>query len=901
MASLMPSIPALSTSAPTVMFKRQKGRKYTVQELLNVPIMQLQKEELGDQLRYLKDEKGYNGSINVTSKPAGRALLIEARRITALPEDQRPQAAATIIAGLNTAKQILPEGYTVVRRVGEVPRVPDLTADNPRDTRAANRPDLVSPWTSWDGNITPGSALPSKTSEEKALVRQLKKRIGSWLEADRPSTQRLGEAGVVRSSSNAYVDTLRTMWRRGLGRNEEDLLTWNWASLQYSDAESKGRWTERHLDQLICWINKAPLSEDVMQAASRLLRQEADAELEEADEDMRPEGDGVTQQRKFTTQRSYMNALQVTFRYRNGGKVSAPAQDPSYRKTNAWVAWYNWVIFAAEGRQDRDQKELLFGKTHKELLQIVAALQKQVEQLQGWRQPPMTAVEAYTTNPLTGKDGWDTLFEWLALGAMVLQPPIRGNWGKLKCTADWVAATTLHADTGLNENFLYQKPGPNGEEFGSRSYGDRESRYIMCINVDKVSKKTGSDQIVCSQEFSDCLTTSFKMWPRAYAFALKFDGDTRQVNSRKPMGDKQQMPSYLGKIKNPILGAWDYGKKMHQGVQLLRSSYVTWFYNRGTFYGDDGPIPDHNAKKTLAKSMRHQWQQAETNYRKLPVVQQRTAVWDETIKAYRIEEGNRVIDHIGDPNLVMNPIPNDLKPTKPPEPPIYQSGAGSPLRGAVANIPVDMEWVNEYMPKKMAWDITMATRGASDRQRFQRNYQQIRARQTSDRNKAYHERNKKKIVAKCILRRIALRGTADFVSDATRVKYGIGTDAAGEYFSSLLNQRIMTEAQPSSPLSVIAEEEERVVPSEEEEDVNMPEQQQEEEEESEEGQVLREAFADAVVVTEWQKTVEREYESNNRLPLEQYLPVLLGEIDVASVREYRDKLIHLKNMINFYS
>ncbi len=95
--------------------------------------------------------------------------------------------------------------------------------------------------------------------------------------------------------------------------------------------------------------------------------------------------------------------------------------------------------------------------------------------------------------------------------------------------------------------------------------------------------------------------------------------------------------------------------------------------------------------------MRHQWQQAETNYRKLPVVQQRTAVWDESIKAYRMEEGNRVIDHIGDPNLVMNPIPDALKPTKPPEPPIYQSGAGSPLRRATADIPVDMEWVNEYM------------------------------------------------------------------------------------------------------------------------------------------------------------------------------------------------------------
>ncbi len=29
--------------------------------------------------------------------------------------------------------------------------------------------------------------------------------------------------------------------------------------------------------------------------------------------------------------------------------------------------------------------------------------------------------------------------------------------------------------------------------FGSRPYGDKQSRYIMCINVDKVSRKTGSD------------------------------------------------------------------------------------------------------------------------------------------------------------------------------------------------------------------------------------------------------------------------------------------------------------------------------------------------------------------------------------------------------------------------
>ncbi len=72
----------------------------------------------------------------------------------------------------------------------------------------------------------------------------------------------------------------------------------------------------------------------------------------------------------------------MTFRYRNG-TAHRPAQDIYYKKSNAWIAWLNWVIFAAEGRQDRDQKELLFGKTHKELLEIVSALGKEVVKLQG--------------------------------------------------------------------------------------------------------------------------------------------------------------------------------------------------------------------------------------------------------------------------------------------------------------------------------------------------------------------------------------------------------------------------------------------------------------------------------------------------------------------------------------
>ncbi|DBA68516.1 hypothetical protein WJX79_011087 [Trebouxia sp. C0005] len=378
------------------------------------------------------------------------------------------------------------------------------------------------------------------------------------------------------------------------------------------------------------------------------------------------------------------------------------------------------------------------------------------------------------------------------------------------------------------------------------------------------------------------------MWPRAYAFPIKYVSGSGASQPQLPLGERQ-MPGYLSRIRNPIIGAWDYGKPMHQGVQLLRSSYVTWFYNRGTFYGDDGPIPDHNAKKALAKSMRHQWQQAETNYRKLPVVQQRTAVWDESIKAYRVEEGNRVINHIGDPNLVMNPIPDNLKPTKPPEAPIYQSGAGSPLRGATANIPVDMEWVNEYMPQKMAWDITMATRGATDRATFQRNYNGIRQRQTSDRNRSYHQKNKRKVIAKRILRRIALRGGTSTLSEASRNKYGIRTDAAGEFYSTLLQaEPRITDAQHH------LQAEEAGFPSEEDERMSdMAAEEPEEEVRDEE----EEAFAASRPTNEWQEFALAEWENRPAITARESRLVRFGDATVAEVAAYHAKLNRWRHFI----
>ena len=399
--------------------------------------------EIRLELDYYKDNNGYRGPRTFTNKQQGTSRLILACSVAALPVDQRAQAASANGVGTNTSRLILPEGATVVRRQGEVPRIPDLDADRTSDTKATQRPESVAPWTEWDENNPKGEPLPNINSEDKAKVKQLKKQIGKWLEDDRPTRQQAEQIGAIRSTSEAYVGLLRSMWRLGLGRNEEDLIGWDWSNQTYSEADRKGKWTRADVDRLICWITKAPLDEDSMQAAARLLREEADAELKEANEDLRPENSGITQHRKYTTQLCYFNALRVTFRYRNG-IAHKPAQNPYYKKSNAWIAWLNWVIFAAEDRQDRDQKELLFGKTHKELLEIVRALGKEMEKLEGWRNPPMTRVEAFTLNLLSKIDGWDTLFEWLALASMVPQPPVRGNWGKMKCTTDWQQATTLH-------------------------------------------------------------------------------------------------------------------------------------------------------------------------------------------------------------------------------------------------------------------------------------------------------------------------------------------------------------------------------------------------------------------------------------------------------------------------
>ena len=221
---------------------------------------------------------------------------------------------------------------------------------------------------------------------------------------------------------------------------------------------------------------------------------------------------------------------------------------------------------------------------------------------------------------------------------MVWQPPLRGDWGDFKLTGDWNKATLLHEDPEDNRNYLFQKDS----EFNSRRIqGQLDNRYVMCIDNDKVSAKKGSDQILGSLPFSDALTQSFVLWPRAYALCSKDDPGKPLLN----------MPAFLTAIKDPRMDSPTYSKSLHQGTQLLRSSYVTLFYNR------TDRIPGHNAKVALARSMRHNWTIAETNYRKLDIHRVEERQYDEEQQRYVLTRNLLYERDLDAPNLVMNPHP----------------------------------------------------------------------------------------------------------------------------------------------------------------------------------------------------------------------------------------------------
>ena len=256
--------------------------------------------------------------------------------------------------------------------------------------------------------------------------------------------------------------------------------------------------------------------------------------------------------------------------------------------------YLNLVVNSSEEEQGTDAKELEWSLTHEQLLNVVKKMGRKVAEQDAYKEGmrPMDMAELMTDT----YRNFHILFDWLAFVVMMCQPPLRGDWADMKLSRSWRECTELPPLPKDDRNYLYQKEG----KFQTREVGQLTSRFVMCINNDKVSDKKGSDQIAYSLFVSNCLTISSKLWPRTYAFCAK-------DSPNRPYGES--LSEYLRDIKNP----WSGLHNLHQATQLSRSSYVTWFYNRRN------PQPDHNVKETLVRCMRHKWTIAKTNYRKLPI------------------------------------------------------------------------------------------------------------------------------------------------------------------------------------------------------------------------------------------------------------------------------------------
>ena len=325
------------------------------------------------------------------------------------------------------------------------------------------------------------------------------------------------------STRHAYTSLLRKLWKGALKRDEAELLTWDWHR-EPNEKAWHGRWTHMYHQPLCNWIAQAPLQP--------------------------------------TTKRNYFNVLHVT--YDTDQELQAVTQ--------GYISQLNREINRREGTQSKDAKEMESWKSHAELVSIVDALHKEVKQLAAYKQcRVMTYQEAFGE-----QQGWQKLFDWLAMTSMVLQPPVRGDWGDVEYAV---------TDIAVPRRNMLMMSNPR--------------QFKLQIVRDKTVEHLGVGVIALTDEMQFAVTLSNILWPRQYVFCNKSRIDL-------PLG-VQNMTSYLRGIKHP-----ETEHCMNQGVQLLRSSYITWAYELGI---------DHNTKRQLASSMRHSWQTAEVHYNKVKAKQ----------------------------------------------------------------------------------------------------------------------------------------------------------------------------------------------------------------------------------------------------------------------------------------
>jgi hypothetical protein len=184
----------------------------------------------------------------------------------------------------------------------------------------------------------------------------------------------------------------------------------------------------------------------------------------------------------------------------------------------------------------------------------------------------------YFIDVLTNTTDNDNLIEhykYLLLSLLVLQPPVR--------TSFYTTARYLdrQADEQKNINYVY-------------TLNRGKQQAFLIINKDKASNyklyntnKHLSKIEIIDDSLAKLIANSFLKFPRAYLF---------QINS-KPISS-----STLLKWLRDITGVDGLT------VDIMRSSYITWFYSENQTYG---------ARDDLSKKMRHSQATASKNYFKV--------------------------------------------------------------------------------------------------------------------------------------------------------------------------------------------------------------------------------------------------------------------------------------------
>lgn len=260
------------------------------------------------------------------------------------------------------------------------------------------------------------------------------------------------------------------------------------------------------------------------------------------------------QQFETTTLRNYWNVVHICLR----------ADQEKQALTSNIIGQLNRLIVIDEGEQRQDSKEKEWAMTHDALLEVLDDLHDKVRWL-----PAYCENRAMTWQEIQD-GGYETLFGWLALACYVLQPPLRGEWGNMLLLKD-----THQTQFDVN-NYYFEEEG------------------AVQINRDKVSSHSGGAFVCLSGALKRCIDVSLRLYP-----------DREFVIPSKRYKDKHHtyFPVFLRSIRDP-----KSDKIMNQGIQMLRSSYITWFYDNN---------PTLNEKRKLAYAMRHSWQVAEGSYRKI--------------------------------------------------------------------------------------------------------------------------------------------------------------------------------------------------------------------------------------------------------------------------------------------